>query len=235
MAQTEFTEVFNVAVAAGPVANTYITLGTSIPGGNAGSYVIKSMTYYASQILTAGPPYSFQIATNTMASGAGTPIYSTSAGVGTAYDITRPFTPTNQIILKQPFLGINTNLAAPGIFYLFVSYVFIPATNTLSDNFLVTSQNVASAAQTPDFSGSFAAQATIIKSIYVVNNTAAGSSTFDIYFDGQQLDQTQTLAQGETYQYTQPLYLNSSNDVFIDNNPGGAALQVIYSYIEDPA
>lgn len=236
MAQVEFTETLTLNLSAGLNTNQYLQLGATIPGGNAGSFVIKSMTYYSSAGIVAGPPYSVQIATNTTNSGSGIPIFSNSTGDNIAYEILRPYTLTNQIILTAPWLAFNVNMTNTGIFTVVVSYSFIPAANTLSGNFLNFTGNVASGATGAAITGSSVAPVTIIKSIYVVNNTLTGPTTFTLKLNGNNLDETQAaFAQGATYQYTQPIYINSSQTIQVVNNPGGAPVQVFYSYTEDPA
>lgn len=226
MAQVEFTQVFSyVAAGIGATGFQYSQLQSV-----AGVYIVKSLTCYSTTGLTAGPPFSVQFVSSTDGTGSSViPIYSSST-TSTANQIVTVFTPASQIILNRPWLGFDATMTAAGTFTVVISYSFIPNTNILSDNFDLASVAITNTTSTLLIGG--ATQASILKSIYVVNNTATGSVSVYPTLNNVALDIPTTVAVGATYQYVSPLYLNSAQTLRIVST-GAATVRAYVSYTTD--
>lgn len=232
MAQVEFTQQFQIAYTSGVA--TYVQL-QSTPG----IYVVKGLTCYSSVGITPSGSESLVIINASSSGGGGDEyIYSTDATVD-ANVILPVFSPLQQVILTENYLGFRAISASSGNLIMQISYSFFPTSNTLAANFGNSYQSVTASTVGAPFTGLSATVPTIIKSISITNafNTSTlavtplltTASTTDLAFDN-----TTTIAAGGSYVYTLPLYLTSADTISIQN-AGSATCYVLYSYTQDPA
>jgi hypothetical protein len=222
MAQVEFTQTFTLALPMGSSVGNVVTLN----GAALGTYIIKSLTCYSSTgLANTAPAYSVQIES------LGALIWSDVSAAG-AFVIDAILSPTRQMIITSPALTVNVNMTAAGNFFLVISYSFIPAANALIGNFGSTTASITATTGAP-LVGASATQATIVKSIIVVNTDAANPTTITPLLNTVAFDAPTTIAAGVSYVYSEPLYINNTQTITITTSGAGVAAQVNYSYVQD--
>lgn len=234
MAQVEFTQTFTV---------TGLGSGATTAQGNpalylllaqgSGLYIVKSLTCYSTTGFFAGSPYSVQVVANNTNSGPGTPVYSDDSGTA-ANVVDVIFSPSQQIILNQQYIGFNVNMLLAGTLQVIISYVFIPITNLLAGNFSRTNLSVTNTTGA-SFTGNDNDNndATIIKSIGIINPTTAGSATVSLLLNGVKFSNSVVLAAGQSYFYTSPLYINDTQSITVNASGAGVPINVWYSWTQE--
>lgn len=229
--QTEFSQQIVQEVTGS--STFYIALPTT--AGVAGVYVIKSLTLFSTQAIpTAANSLSIISATNT--SGANLYyIYSDSTG-SAANTLKTVFSPTEQIIVRQAFIGVRVEYATigdVGNVCVNVSYSFIPNTNANYSNF-----NTAKFAVTnttgASFTGLSSTQATIIKSIRAVNSSGSSATITPQITTGSTtvaLDIARAIPDFTSAAVSPIIYLSSNQTIsFVVTG----TVEIIYSYTLDP-
>lgn len=223
--QTEFSQQFSA------------TIGASVPfyfplQSTAGVYIIKSLTCFSTEAFSTAPD-SLSIVSAT--SNAGANLYyidATSTGFD-ANTIVSIFSPTKQIIVTQNYLGVLAKLDTyPGTISVNVSYSFIPSTNANYSNFNMVKQTVSNSTG-GSFTGESATQATIIKSITVVNSTGTPATIIPQITENSittPLDALKTIPEFSTYTLSPIIYLSSTQTItFVVTG----TVEIIYSYTLD--
>jgi len=233
MSQVEFTQTFTVA-GLGIGLNSYTTvpgLTINLNGGAAGAYVLKGLIVYSSTGINGGAPYSVQVITRPTFGDQ--PMYSDTAGTGVAFNIQNIYNPIQGVTVLSPVLGFNVNMVAAGDFYIAVSYSFIPSTNALYANFNSIGGTTFNTTN-PLITGSFANQATIVKSVTIVNYTNVSSLNFSLTINGFTIYESAALAIGNSFTYPIPLFLNDTQTLSLTSSGAAGAFSRVSS-IEDPA
>lgn len=226
MAIYEFTQQFSFT---DPSATVTVMLQP-----NPGTYIIKGMSCYSTTgIINDALGTSLQVL-NVNAISEPTIvdyIFSTDeiAAANTSLIL---FTPTKQVILTMPYIGFAVHIPSnTGTFVVNLSYVYIPASNTVESakfgNHVATISGGVGAA----FTGLSANCPTIIKSILVAN-TVNASTVITMYLDGVLFD-TEEIETGGTYIAPIPIYLSDTQTLTVGSS-ASSAVQVIYSYTLDP-
>lgn len=232
MAQVEFTQQFQVAYTSG--TPFYVQLQTT-----AGVYIVKSLTCHSTVGIASTGSQSLAVMSATSNVGAGLKyLYATDATVASNVNIP-VFSPAQQVILTQGYLGFLAVSPSSGNMIIQISYSFIPTANALDVNFSSSYYTVLAPATGAVFTGLSATIPTILKSIAITNpiNTASitvtplltTATTSNLAFDS-----ATTIAAGSSYTYTLPLYLTSADTVSIASS-GSSTFYVLYSYTQDLA
>ena len=230
MAQVEFTQQFNVAYTSG--AAFYVLL-QSVPG----RYIIKGLTCYSTSNLA--PVAAESLAIISAANGSGSNmqyLFSTNASI-TANTIIPVFSPINQVILNQPYLGFLPIGDPTGNMIIQISYSFIPTSVAVSSNFNNLYTNVTNTTGAT-FTGLSATIPTSIKSIVITNSTGSVPATITPLLTtptttNLAFDSSRVLQAGQSYIYTLPIYLVSNQSISIQS-VGVPTIRVLYSYTQDP-
>ena len=224
----EYTQSFSFAIGgAGISAIQYCQLGVGTPPPAGSVFVVKFLSASSSAGLNGGAgalTLSVTTADDNTGTNAHNVINSGTAvaanvgvvlvtGVGGANGFVNTST-LKDFICTQPYLGISANMIGAGTLTICVSYILIPNTNALFNNFR------RQATATTNGSGAILGAPTgtelfILKTISVVNTTA-GSLTFQpiLYNAGAPityLSTVTTLAANTTACYYFPLYLQTTS------------------------
>jgi hypothetical protein len=234
MAQVEFTQQFNVAYTSG--GDFYVQLQAT-----AGKYIVKGLTCYSTADLAPVAAQSLSIISASNSSGAGLEyLFSTNASI-VANTIIPVFSPTDQVILNQSYIGFLPIGSSPGNMIIQISYSFIPNSVAVSSNFGNLYTNVTNAIGAT-FSPSSSVIPTVIKSIVITNPTNIGSATITPLLTtatttNLAFDSSSVLAPGQSLIYKLPLYLVSGQSISIQSAgllSTVPTIRVLYSYTEDP-
>ncbi len=252
MASIEYTQRFtHVASASGATGLQYCHMGVTPPP--LGSiFVIKYLSISSSSGLNnTTPAWNVQVVTSDDAIGTDlNPILSTNTGgviaANTALilfqstwahsnNTSLPFT---QFIMDQAYLGVNANMTAAGTLTVTVSYLVIPNTNVLSNNF-GNSTGVAAPGNVPILSaGSYTRP---IQSIVVTNYTDATNTytvTPVLLSSGSPvayLGNAVTIAVGGSACWNMPVYLQVglTSTLGLVVTSAGAGIAYYVSYLSE--
>lgn len=231
MAQVEFTQQFIVPFTAGTAF--YVQLQTA-----AGKYVVKGLQCYSSAGLASIGAESLAIISSSNGSGTGAQyIYSTNATIA-ANTITSVCSPTEQVVLTQPYLGFLT-VGTSGTMTIQISYSFIPSTAVVSANFGNAYTSVVDSTGAT-FTGLSATVPTLLKSIVISNPTNVGIVTVTPLLTtatstASAFNAPIVLNPGQSQILKFPLYLTNTQTISIQSvsTAGSATVRVLYCYTED--
>jgi hypothetical protein len=236
MAQVEFTQQLSYTYSMGG-GSTGVQFFPPLQAV-AGFYIVKGLSYYSTSGLNLGVGYSFQLGTSpTGLSGTLAYIFST-LDTTTSNEIKTVFSPEEQIILNEPYLGFVAQMAGNGDLVVNISYCFIPDTNPLSVTFSRSAFSITGTTgggtTGANLSGISATVPIIIKSIVIVNSSGI-SGDVTILLNGMPIDNVVTLNGGESHSFTLPLYLTNAQTLSVNCVGSSPIIKVSYSYTQDPA
>ncbi len=239
MAQVEFTQQWvHTVTNAGVTPSIYFQMQPVD-----GTYIVKGLSCYSTsglQVVSGGGTKSSVTFLN---GNSATPssinlLYATRDAFA-ANEIVTAVTPSEQVILKKPYIGFIANMTGVGDFVFQISYSFIPASNELSATFLNSFLSVNSGATSASLTGSSSTIATIVKTITVLNLDQNGNAATVTPLLVSPTNAVATpfaeplvLVAGFSGTFTFPLYLNNLTTVSMQN-AGPAAVAILYSYTQD--